>query len=722
MEIDSRLLGLMFGGGLNTGLRTVDINEVKNRLRKVTSTTSSIEIVGLIMNLCLDNNYANFTKFVREVVLGLFSRSDVRQALETRLETLNNVTFPQPLMGTKPGFIVLSSIIIGRYPSLDQSLVKSISNTFNFQSQGPVTEDRILRDKRVRNSLERIVRVCIDSYMESESFNQDARDYVLLLLSKCKNINKAPKVARLIRDALASKKYSSNPYVRLELAKSVTNNNDKQYLASLVKLYNELSLSKDDNIEIMSNNLSHGIHNFILNNNCTNEIQELVTTDIETFKSFFNLSLQSIIRDVESLVTHMKALELGKVTHQQVYVCLLLCNSSFESLILFLNNRHVVEVCEKEDFLVYMRMVIVCMLTKTKNINSDCSSQKPMWSHVMSYLYKLLAKINHVNTDLTQRLLMEDIDIDQLISYCNDTNLKTVLACTKHKAEVHRLNDDKYPAEFKCAITYTLMKDPVILPETNEIVERAYIIHHLRNTEENPFNRAKLTIEELDSYNKTQTVTEKINNLINKRKKWEQNNIVSSEEITNKPSVCVGTQDLVSQTTKKEEIASNDIEMREGINGYTDTNTTIDTTADDTTTDNDTTADDTTTDNDTTADDTTTDTTAEYTDDDTTTDYTDDDTTQDSVSIQYVTETYPYSLPGIQNGFLAHLISGINGSSFGFGDLLTPETNSIGPFNSSFHFSLTDQGPWNIRHQTFNSNFSDPFASQFIDPIIEETE
>lgn len=58
------------------------------------------------------------------------------------------------------------------------------------------------------------------------------------------------------------------------------------------------------------------------------------------------------------------------------------------------------------------------------------------------------------------------------------------------------LNDDA-PEEFKDAIMDTLMSDPVILPSSNKIVDRAIIIRHLLNSKTDPFNRQPLSEEML---------------------------------------------------------------------------------------------------------------------------------------------------------------------------------------------------------------------------------
>ena len=48
------------------------------------------------------------------------------------------------------------------------------------------------------------------------------------------------------------------------------------------------------------------------------------------------------------------------------------------------------------------------------------------------------------------------------------------------------------PEEFLDPLMYTLMKDPVLLPTSNTVVDRSTIIQHLLSDQHDPFNRAAL--------------------------------------------------------------------------------------------------------------------------------------------------------------------------------------------------------------------------------------
>ena len=54
------------------------------------------------------------------------------------------------------------------------------------------------------------------------------------------------------------------------------------------------------------------------------------------------------------------------------------------------------------------------------------------------------------------------------------------------------------PEEFLDQLMYTIMKDPVRLPSSGEIVDRFTISHHLLNDETDPFNRSTLNISQVE--------------------------------------------------------------------------------------------------------------------------------------------------------------------------------------------------------------------------------
>lgn len=56
---------------------------------------------------------------------------------------------------------------------------------------------------------------------------------------------------------------------------------------------------------------------------------------------------------------------------------------------------------------------------------------------------------------------------------------------------------DFFYSDYKDPLMFTVMRDPVRLPSSKTILDRATIKSHLLSDSKDPFNRAPLTIEEV---------------------------------------------------------------------------------------------------------------------------------------------------------------------------------------------------------------------------------
>lgn len=88
-----------------------------------------------------------------------------------------------------------------------------------------------------------------------------------------------------------------------------------------------------------------------------------------------------------------------------------------------------------------------------------------------------------------------------MISVEAQTKLQVLLAGAKSfETSNVTLTDlaETAPEEFLDQLMYTIMKDPVRLPSSGEIVDRFTISHHLLNDETDPFNRSTLNISQVE--------------------------------------------------------------------------------------------------------------------------------------------------------------------------------------------------------------------------------
>jgi len=70
-------------------------------------------------------------------------------------------------------------------------------------------------------------------------------------------------------------------------------------------------------------------------------------------------------------------------------------------------------------------------------------------------------------------------------------------ASSQHREEEELLSGA--PDEFLCPIMSILMTDPVRLPSSKQVVDRSTIARHLLSDQSDPFNRAPLTMDQVES-------------------------------------------------------------------------------------------------------------------------------------------------------------------------------------------------------------------------------
>ena len=82
------------------------------------------------------------------------------------------------------------------------------------------------------------------------------------------------------------------------------------------------------------------------------------------------------------------------------------------------------------------------------------------------------------------------------------------------------------PDEFCDPLMACEIIEPIILPNTNTIMEKSVILRHLLNNLNNPFNREPLTLEELEEYNNKEDIKKKIQIFNTKKEEWKNKLII----------------------------------------------------------------------------------------------------------------------------------------------------------------------------------------------------
>ena len=89
-------------------------------------------------------------------------------------------------------------------------------------------------------------------------------------------------------------------------------------------------------------------------------------------------------------------------------------------------------------------------------------------------------------------------------------NIKLFLdKINKFKEKIDKLDEYDIPEKYCDPIMGTIIKTPVILPDCDIMMDKDIIMRYLLEKEENPFNRTKLTVVQLEEFNKIPETIEK---------------------------------------------------------------------------------------------------------------------------------------------------------------------------------------------------------------------
>jgi len=111
-----------------------------------------------------------------------------------------------------------------------------------------------------------------------------------------------------------------------------------------------------------------------------------------------------------------------------------------------------------------------------------------------SYIDKFMTILLH-----KQKILVSEYD-----------NIKLFLdKIDKFKLKLDKLEEYDIPEKYCDPIMGTIIKTPVILPNCDIMMDKDIIIRYLLEKEENPFNRTKLTVTQLEEFNKIAAIIEK---------------------------------------------------------------------------------------------------------------------------------------------------------------------------------------------------------------------
>ena len=117
------------------------------------------------------------------------------------------------------------------------------------------------------------------------------------------------------------------------------------------------------------------------------------------------------------------------------------------------------------------------------------------------FKYSIVRDSLYYNTDYLRKLISVLLNKQKILSIEFNSMNSFINSIENYKHKYDKINEIEIPDEYADPIMGTLIYNPVMLPGCNTIMDKDVIYRHLLDKETNPFNRDKLTIDELVKFN-----------------------------------------------------------------------------------------------------------------------------------------------------------------------------------------------------------------------------
>ena len=268
--------------------------------------------------------------------------------------------------------------------------------------------------------------------------------------------------------------------------------------------------------------------------------KKYITFDKEFFTIIFtefNTILSYKINEVRNLILNASSINMSNLTlfhtNLEVYLKNISVFISYVELSIFDKNSIFSNDTCNDDLLYHFIKFVYGIFKNLFDNNSSVikvsynmyDRESNFWSlfkqhilHMFTYQFGSILQMSNVvclfhrfYPDIVEYIERFDLEFDTNFVKCYNESVEKI------KTPVFPKN---LPDEFLDPILFTPIIDPVILPESQIIVEKNVILAHILEHKYDPFTRQMLTIEQLEEYNKIESSKEKCLLFINNRDDW----------------------------------------------------------------------------------------------------------------------------------------------------------------------------------------------------------
>jgi hypothetical protein len=252
----------------------------------------------------------------------------------------------------------------------------------------------------------------------------------------------------------------------------------------------------NETIDIISKSLEHTITAYI--HNSTNMFNVIMSTKYLTLINNIIENMNIGINIIHKFITNDEYIKLiHDVQKENKYVI----------------SSHIIAGIN----LSYSKYIDACLNDKFKinNLIKNNVINRIKYINIFIDMFKIfdhLAKNNvlvetTLNIDALEKFIVKyKLDVTHLVEFID------------HKKD--NLIENDLPDEFHDSIFMSVIKDPIMIPHSDDIHDKNSMLYYLSTTPVNPLTREKLNVDDVIEYNKNVEVVKKIKNFTDKKNKY----------------------------------------------------------------------------------------------------------------------------------------------------------------------------------------------------------
>jgi len=436
--------------------------------------------------------------------------------------------------------------------------------------------DKLVNNDFVKNKLDEFYELLPKIIL---NYKEHVWDDMLTYLSqhisqKIKNIHDSEisniETAQLFVRVIGTKLYTANPHIRssfLSIAISCTvyepefNSN---IVEAVINLFNDLELSKESGLELEKVSIRSMIHSYIMRKCFTTtdeknlllykptdrfyDIPKLLSKNEQKVKMFINFIVRDVsyivgilYQKIDEFVTLDDDYLLQTVTNTINYIAKYL-ETLLQSLILITKyDETIKKIFTSKEVMISVRSGVSELIIKYYDLLEDANKNKRI-AEIYSYTYtkleidklvdNMLILIDSLDKDIVKGLFLNGIgiNIDRFVNAIEKPEIKydSKISFIQFLKSIKGSNDSEdeieFPEDLIDSITYEPLEDPVFLPTTNTVMNRENIMQFIMTDQMHPYTKEPLTKKILDEYNNTDLIKDKKNIIMDKLKKFKEEN------------------------------------------------------------------------------------------------------------------------------------------------------------------------------------------------------